>query len=307
MKYVVSREKTIDASLQNIHKNVANLSNWNLWSPWACLDPEAKLDSREDYLSWESKFTGSGNMIRVGQSDNIVNITLQFIKPFKSTANVTFKLTAIANNKTNISWQMESKLPLFLIFFKKMFEVMIGRDFERGLNRLKYLAETGSVPCKIEFVDTPNTIAGFKIAGTSSSCHMVDIASSMHSTFDKLDILVNKAQIKPQKWACFCDKMKLTKQVLYYTAAVVYADNEGAKLKNSTLTSKTIPPHKAIKLVLHGNYDFMSDAWAGIYTHLRGLKLKINKCVPPYEIYLKSPNDTKNSNDYVTEIYMPVK
>ena len=139
MKYSVTREKTINANLQEVNKNIVNLNNWGSWSPWACLDPQTKVESKDDFMAWDSKFTGSGNMKRIAQNDNSINIDLQFIKPFKSNAKVTFKLEKLADKKTKVIWRMDSKLPFYLIFFKKMFQVMVGRDFERGLNRLKYL------------------------------------------------------------------------------------------------------------------------------------------------------------------------
>lgn len=304
MNYSVTKERVIAASVPQLLSYISDFNNWYSWSPWLCLDHETIVNCQRDFLQWESKFTGMGQMKLIGYSTNQINIDLQFIKPFKSQAKVTFSLDALSENETKISWKMESKLPWFFCFFKKMFQVMIGRDFERGLIRLEYMVKLGRVPAKLEYFDTPQKVNGFKIAGVSAICNMSDIANSMYGTFGKLHELVDEVDIVPLGMVCFCDKFKISKEIMYYTAAVVY---DGNIINNSELISKSIPEHKAIKVTLHGSYDFMGDAWAGAYTHVRGLKLKVDKRVPPYEVYIKGQHNTDNPEDYVTEIYMPVK
>ena len=54
-----------------------------------------------------------------------------------------------------------------------MFQVMIGRDFERGLIRLEYMVKLGRVPAKLEyFLTSLKKVNGFKIAGLSAVCSM---------------------------------------------------------------------------------------------------------------------------------------
>ncbi|RTL13447.1 MAG: hypothetical protein EKK54_00210 [Neisseriaceae bacterium] len=304
MSYSVTKERVIAASASQLLNYISDFNNWGGWSPWLCLDHETIVNCQHDFLQWESKFTGMGQMKLVNSSTNEVNIDLQFIKPFKSQAKVTFSLDVLSENETKVSWKMESKLPWFLCFFKKMFQVMIGRDFERGLIRLEYMVKLGRVPAKLEYFDIPQKVNGFKIAGLSAVCSMSDIANSMYDTFGKLHELVGEVDIVPLGMVCFCDKFKISKEIMYYTAAAVY---DGNIINNSELISKSIPEHKAIKVTLNGSYDFMGDAWAGAYTHVRGLKLKVDKNVSPYEVYIKGPHNTENPEDYITEVYMPVK
>ncbi len=303
MRYTVIKSITINAKHSVVFNNISDLTNWQHWSPWACLDPNMSTNCRRDYLSWESKIMGIGNMRVISQNSSEIKIDLNFIKPFKSQADITFKIEETKSD-TNVTWQMDSKLPFFMCFFKKMFQVLIGRDFERGLTRLQYLSKTGKIPSSLQFIDKPQSISGFKTVGVSSSCHMSNIADSMREIFSILSTQVVAAHITPLKYACFCDKVKISKEIMDYTAAAIY---EGKDINVKGLSNKDIPPHKAIKVVLHGSYDFMGDGWAGIYAHARGLKFKMNKKVPPYEIYLKGPHNTENPEDYITEIYMPVK
>src|SRR5579863_5174839 len=261
MRYTVIKSKTIKAPQQVVFNNIADFNNWQQWSPWACLDPNMSQNCKKDYLSWESKIMGAGNMQVISQNDNQINIDLHFITPFKSQADIVFRLEGTPDGSTQVTWQMDSKLPFFLCFFKKMFQVMIGRDFDRGLTRLQYLSETNMVPVKLEFIDEPQSIASFKAVGVSSSCHMSNIAESMRESFSILNTHIAASSITPLKHTCFCDKVKITKEIMYYTAAAVY-EGEDASIKG--LVNRQIPDHKAIKVVLRGSYDFMGDAWAGI-------------------------------------------
>lgn len=304
MKYTVSKSITINSANATVLENINDLSKWQTWSPWACLDPQAKMTSSLDNMTWESKFIGSGKMTIKARTATQVDFDLDFIKPFKSHADVNILISKVSESTTTVTWQMHSKLPIFMCFFKKLFQVMIGRDFDRGLVRLKALCETGSVPTKLEFIDNVEPIDGFKIAGINSSCSMNAIPENMRKAFTKLCVLMNEAKVTPLGSACFCYNVKLSKETMDYTAAVIY---NGDDVQLGELHSKEIPAHKAIKVILHGSYEFMGDGWSGAYAHLRGLKLKMDKKVPPYEVYLKGPHNTENPAEYVTEIRFPVK
>lgn len=304
MKYSVIKERLISASSGQLLNYIADFNNWSAWSPWLCLDTETKVNCQRDFLKWESEYTGIGNMKLVKTTASEVCIDLQFVKPFKSQAKVTFSLEALADSETKISWKMESNLPWFLCFLKKMFQVMIGRDFERGLIRLEYVVTSGKIPARLEYFDVPQERKGFKVAGISAVCQMSGIADSMRASFTKLHGLVAETKISPYGMVCFCDKFKISKEIMYYTAAAIY---EGKDVAIGEMINRQIPEHKAIKVTLYGSYDFMGDAWAGVYTHVRGLKFKTDKRVPSYEVYVKGPHNSENPEDYMTEIYMPVK
>lgn len=302
--YNVIKSRNIQVNKLILLQYLTDFNNWYLWSPWVCLDPKSKLISTVSSLSWESNIIGSGNMQITEHNQNQIAIDLNFLKPFKSAAKVLFSLEEQSCEQTLITWHMESKLPFFLCFFKKMFQVMIGKDFDRGLTRLKYLAETGAVPAKLEYVDFPLVISGFNVLGVSGKCHMSSIAESMHESFSQLSELISEVEVVPVKMLSLCDKVHLVKERMDYTAAVVYLGNVNCP---ANLVKRTLPEHKAIKVTLYGSYDFMGDPWAGIYAHFRGLKFKADKRVPPYEIYVKGPHNTDSPDEYITEIYMPVK
>ena len=124
--------------------------NWGAWSPWDDLDPEmSKTYSGADsgvgaHYAWTgNRKVGSGNMeITDAKADAEIQIALEFLKPFKATNQTTFSLSPEGDG-TNVSWSMTGKNTLMtriMGIFKSM-DSMVGPDFEKGLAKLKAVAE----------------------------------------------------------------------------------------------------------------------------------------------------------------------
>lgn len=100
--FQISRGTVIAAPASEIFNQVNDLHNWNQWSPWAKLDPKAKatFEGAESgitaKMNWASDNSqvGTGSMtITESRPDELINFSLDFIKPFPgtSTAAFTFK------------------------------------------------------------------------------------------------------------------------------------------------------------------------------------------------------------------------
>ena len=153
-KMHISKSIHIDAPAEKIYSIISNYNDWQPWSPWLITEPEAKVTVKDDGKSyeWEGKRTGAGNMtILKAEENKILEMDLNFLKPWKSHADVFFYLKE-ENGGTKVEWGMDSSLPFFLFFMKKMMVAFVGADYERGLSMLKAYAEKGSVPTKLEFI-----------------------------------------------------------------------------------------------------------------------------------------------------------
>ncbi|MBK8108869.1 MAG: hypothetical protein IPK46_00265 [Saprospiraceae bacterium] len=113
--------------------------------------------------AWEGNRIGSGNMKVVGHEENkLVQYDLNFLKPYKSHANVTISLSP-AEGGTLVNWSMASSLPFFLFFMKKSMEAYIGNDFERGSDCSKIFCN------KERFYPSSRTLAWVSIRVASTS------------------------------------------------------------------------------------------------------------------------------------------
>jgi hypothetical protein len=147
----VARSMAIAAPAEVVFAQVNDFHNWEEWSPWAKLDPNARNTYGGAAAGVGAKFAWSGNA-KVGEGNmtitqsrpnELVGISLEFIKPFKANnmAEFTFKEQ---DGETIVNWSMSGKnnfigkaLGLFINCDK-----MCGAMFEKGLAQMKSLSET---------------------------------------------------------------------------------------------------------------------------------------------------------------------
>jgi hypothetical protein len=149
--YHVERSTTVDAPAATVFAQIDDLSMWKEWSPWEKKDPGMKRTYSATpsgvgaTYSWEgNKDVGKGKMtITDSKLGEKVTQKLEFIEPFQSVADVSFRMAAETPTTTKVTWAMDGKHN----FISKAFSVvkpmdgMIGKDFEEGLANLKKVAE----------------------------------------------------------------------------------------------------------------------------------------------------------------------
>jgi hypothetical protein len=149
----VARSTAIAAPEKVVFEQVNDLHNWEAWSPWAKLDPNARNAYEGPSAGLGAAFTWSGNS-KVGEGrmtitesrpSELVRFKLEFAKPFEGTniAEFTFRPEG---NQTVVQWTMTGKCN----FISKAFglfvncDKMVGSQFEKGLAEMKSLAEAAA-------------------------------------------------------------------------------------------------------------------------------------------------------------------
>jgi hypothetical protein len=148
--YKVERSITVNAPSHRVHGLIDDLHSWTRWSPWEDLDPELqRLYSGPDegvgaHYAWEgNRKAGKGEMEITGSAPETIDITINFIKPFKATSTTRFSLEPSGPGATRVLWELwgEQRGLMNLIARVYSMDRMIGPDFEKGLARLKAVAE----------------------------------------------------------------------------------------------------------------------------------------------------------------------
>jgi hypothetical protein len=141
----------INASLDKVWDHVRNLHAINQWNPWMGLDPDMTLQySGADgtpgaSFSWDSvvKNVGAGGQTILSVVDRSeLSTRVDFLRPFKSEGFADFKVIP-DKGATRASWSIRSKMP-YPINIVKVFggiQRNMGRDFGKGLNKLKTICE----------------------------------------------------------------------------------------------------------------------------------------------------------------------
>src|SRR5688500_11900387 len=141
-----SRSAHIDAAPEKVFATVNDFHHWPSWSPWDELDPNMNRthsgapSGKGAVYEWSgNKKVGQGRMeITTSTPSQLVGIKLDFLKPFKAHHTVELTLTP-SGNGTNVTWAMFGANP-FLMKVMGVFmnmDRMVGKDFEKGLARLK--------------------------------------------------------------------------------------------------------------------------------------------------------------------------
>ncbi len=148
--YTVTRSETMRASPEAIFDYVANFRNWPAWSPWEELDPEMEKTYTGDDGTVGSGYSWSGNRKAGAGSMKLTDIQaptqmtsdLEFLKPFKSSNTMGFTLSPSGDN-TTVTWTMNATHSLMtrVMGFFGLMDRMIGKDFDKGLTKLKGLVE----------------------------------------------------------------------------------------------------------------------------------------------------------------------
>jgi len=148
--FSVVRTLTMAAPPQAVFAQVDDLRKWDAWNPWQKKDPAMKIDFNGPSSGAGASYTWSGNRevgegrLTIVQSrpNELVQIKLEFAKPFQAIHTAAFRFVPVGN-QTTVTWSMEAHNN----FFAKAFHLVmnmdqrIGREFERGLADMKAVVE----------------------------------------------------------------------------------------------------------------------------------------------------------------------
>jgi len=299
----------IDAPTSRVREIVSDFTTWPTWSPWLIMEPDCTLSYKGipaelgHGYDWEGDKVGAGGMVMTNLDANRMESDLQFLKPWKSQADIAFDFEAVGENKTHVKWHMDSSLPFFMFFMVNKMKAMIGSDYDRGLRMLKDYIESGSIESSTTIdgmVDVPSAL----YAGKSFSSSMENIGDSMAKAFPEVYSAVTEKGVEPAGMPfSIYNKMDMANQSCDYTAAIPLA----ARIDTANgIECNERPACKALKLTHVGPYHHLGNAWATGMQDIQHHKHKMDKKIPAFEIYLDDPENTPEA-ELRTEVYIPVK
>ncbi|MDH3306083.1 MAG: SRPBCC family protein [Acidimicrobiia bacterium] len=151
--YTVQRSVSIDAPAASIYPHLIDFHRWTAWSPWEDLDPNLQRTYSGPDAGPGAIYTWSGNrkagegrmeVTEAAEPAKVV-VAVDFLKPFKSSSITTIEMNE-NGEATEVTWTMSGPKTLMtrvMGIFTSM-DKMIGPDFEKGLTRLKAVAEAGA-------------------------------------------------------------------------------------------------------------------------------------------------------------------
>lgn len=148
--FKVERSTIIVAPAAQAFAEVNDFHKWEAWSPWAKLDPAAKMTfegpeaGEGAVLRWAgNEKVGEGSMTLLeSRPDERIRIRTDFVKPWAGTSTSEFAFKP-DGPRTIVTWSMSGErgfLEKAICVFMNG-EKMIGGEFEKGLSNLKTLVE----------------------------------------------------------------------------------------------------------------------------------------------------------------------
>ena len=152
-KFRVARSRFIEAPASIVFGKVNDLREFQTWSPFAKIDPQAQTKYEGPAAGAGASFSWTGNhkagegtmLITKSQRDELVRFKLDFRKPFAATNTAEF-IFEPQGDQTTVTWSMSGRSN----FFSKAINLflncdkMVGGEFEKGLSTLKALCESSA-------------------------------------------------------------------------------------------------------------------------------------------------------------------
>lgn len=136
------KSAVIEGNKDLIYKTVTDFKSFVLWSPWAELDPDMKMEFIGEMqkpgaiYKWDSDSNdvGHGTMEILSMTPDTVKIKLNFTSPWESESEVFFAFEDDEKG-TKVTWGFHQDATLMIGFFG--IEEKVGASYEKGLKNLQ--------------------------------------------------------------------------------------------------------------------------------------------------------------------------
>ncbi len=306
--FTVKRSRIIKAPANLVYNQIANLKNWEKWSPWKEKDSLMKFEfsnttnKEGDYLRFTDEKGNPQKITHISiKPDSVI---IQTMGNQEQMQDFYWKISSV-DNGTRLTWTVKGELPLMQRFYAKEMDAMIGPLLTRGLERIdkavhedmeKHTTEIDTI------VDLGTTYYLYKTA----SCKMDNLGKTMDSILPQVLLYAIKNHIKMNgKPFTVYEKYDLENNSVIFSSCIPTMEKIEVK-KEDILTGKT-PGGKYLRAIYKGDYKFLPEAWQQTYEYLqKNDSLVRDQTRFSFEIYTKGHTLSPNPADWVTEIYIPV-
>lgn len=307
----VERSVTIDAPQDYVWSYTNTLEGMQAWSPWLELDPdqETSLQGTDGTVgavhSWKgNEDVGEGSQEIMKIEEGHLETHLHFVAPWESHADAFVNVEEAENGQTTVSWGFDSESPFpmnAMMLFMDM-DAAVGKDFEKGLNKLKVLVEESKANRK-EF-------GGFTIS--EAEMDMQTFAGRKDTIgFDEME-----AFFKANFGAAYGAAMEQEKEPMGPPCSVYFDWDEeanqcvllaGVPLKegeNLEGFDAHVLGGKALLIEYYGPYEGSAKAHEAMEAYMKWHGLELRDAV--VEEYVTDPTTEPDQSKWLTRVYYPV-
>lgn len=307
-QYNIDRSIVINASPEDTFTAVVDFKSWPEWSPWLLHEPQTRLiysdnyDQENGFYEWDGKLVGAGKLTHLKITPlKAIQQKIEFLRPFKSVCSVSWTFHEV-NGGTEVHWLMQGKMPFFFRFMTTGMIKMINRDYDLGLNLLNgYLNKDNPHPV-ITFKGIQE-LKGFQYTYITFKGHLNEMLYAIESGFTDLHQRIENSGVVSGKHLTIYRKADLDNLYFECEFALPIQNISGS----SDLLLNSLPAGKYYQVDCLGDYQFLELLRYKAESHLKMLKLNIDKRRYSFEVYDKTPQQNVNTNEVRTTLYLPVK
>lgn len=309
--YNIVRTRTINASKADVFNYVNDFKNWENFGSWKQDDPQIKFIfskstiGKGSHYSWKGQ-DGEGKMTTVFVIKNESIHQKMDFNDAKSDVYWSFKEM---NGKTKISWRNVGKMDFTTKIFTTLvggIDNLIGKMYERNLKNIEINLKT---KVNIHSVISDGFIEktmGMYLQKTINSANE-NLDSNIQIMIPNLLMYVQKSKIsvlgKPFVKYNSTNELKKTTNI---SVCISIKDSVYTSPESEYKFSNMLP-FQAIKTTLKGNLIYKNEAKTKALALANENYLIQKTEIPLIEVYKVNKTDSKDSNKWITEIYVPVK
>jgi effector-binding domain-containing protein len=310
----IERAAVIDAPRAAIFVQINGFKNFNKWSPWFEKDPNAKYSYEGPEFGTGAKMSWSGNPETVGSGSqeiiesrpfDAVRTRLDFGAHGKATASFTLVPEGLG---TRVTWGLDSDLGMNPAsrYFGLMLDRWVGPDYEKGLVRLKALAE--SLPkadfssLEAEVVDVPPTTIAY--VATSSSEDERARAAAIAAAYAQVGRFMTAQRLQAAGHPITIDRKRTGGTYEFDAAIPLVKAPEREVPASSPVKVKQAYGGRAIRVVHRGAYRDLPSTCDKL--HAYAAAYGFDAAGATWAEYVSDPGTT-DEDDRITKVYLPVK
>ncbi len=305
----VERSILIEAPAKVIYAQLIDFKKFNVWSPWANIDPDANYQYEGPEagvgakVRWESdhKDVGIGSQWIVEAIPNKFVKTEMIFGEFEDTSFAGFTLEE-EGDATRLTWSFDSDFKAPYNLFVPMMDGQLGPYYETGLENLKAMVE--SMPAYAIDITTQNAgpIYYLGIKSEMSTQDPEQIKIKMEESFGALmSYMATIGKEAVDMPICLYFDVKAETIVMEPALPV----DELLAVNEDKIEAGEIPEVKVVKGVHYGDYANLGKSHEEITTYIEENNLTFSGHI--WEHYVNDPGQVTDTAKWETHIYYSIK
>jgi effector-binding domain-containing protein len=305
--YKVERTKYVAAKPEVVYALTSNFKCWHLWVPWTKeVDSTAVFEMTGEAATvgtswkWEGEELGNGEMTATQLVPaQLVAYDLAFDNDkYQSKGKIVIEKLG---DSCKVSWIDEGDLGYSPVsrYMGLLMDRMMGPDFEKGLSKLKLVAELRKNWPKIDEILIPAQTVILVV----DSAGPKEYESVMGRAYGDLYGFLRENKLI-QKGYPFSTYIRWD-SVTMFSVLKICIPVEKADKGKGRIQVQVMPEHKGVRAVFYGSYSKMEPAYRALAGYIKDTEKTEDG--GPSEVYITNPMIEKDTARWETHIVFPVK